>query len=622
MAVVPREHPTSFHDAWMRRFDRRDFLRWGGALGATAAMGPGQLARMALAAAPMPASCPVNLKPGSRPFPNHPAGVPQPALAPELANIEHIVLVMNENHSFDSYMGMLGHRVASKAGKVDGFGALGTDGIPNVFQSDAQGNVYRSFPSPDQCQLSGYARPQGPGNNQGWGGSHREFNGGRMDGFVREGGEAAMEYWDDQHLLPFLYSLASYFPVGDRYFSSTLAPTYPNRVFSFTGSAGGITSTDTPPPDVIPPNGRIFDLLECYGITWADYFTDLPSAGLLGKTWAAQRLGTHFFQGGDPSNIETELALVEARLIAESNGTGPGLENVVLLEQVFTQGDEEPPQSMLTGQYFLSKVVGLFLKYPTVWAKTLICFSYDEGGGFYDHVPPPPAPSPGDGTHPNLPQAQWFGDDYSRLGFRVPNCFISPWAKPNHVSHVTYDHTSILRTIQRKWNLPGLTARDTNANDLRDMLVPNVGLAIEQAPFGDPSKVVLAPAPQSGPTGNPVVDSNLCDQNQARTAGEFPRAVSGPASATGARGHPGGGAVGPIGGGGAPNTSTGAPIVILPLAGAVAAAALALRRRPADQMTPGDAFGPAGGADGVGGLTPPELPNSTCSVPPSADAPR
>jgi phospholipase C len=446
-----------------------------------------------------------------------------------------------------------------------------------VTQADAAGNVYRSFPAEDQCGVSGYARPQGPGNNNGWGGSHRIYNGGKMDGFVREGGEAAMQYWDDQHLLGSLYSLASYFPVGDRYFSSTLAPTYPNRVFALTGSAGGITSTDTPPPDVIPPNGRIFDLLEAHNISWADYFTDLPSAGLLGKQWAAQRVGTHFFQGGDPSNIETELALVEARLIAESNGTG-SLEHVVLLEQVFTQGDEEPPQSMLTGQYFLYRVISLFLKYPKVWAKTLICFNYDEAGGFYDHVTPPAALPPGDGTHPNLPVSQWFGDDYNRLGFRVPNCFISPWAKPGHVSHVTYDHTSILRTIQRKWNLPGLTMRDTNANDLRDMLVPNYVngklLPIEQAPFGDPSKVVLVPAPPSSPTGNPVVDSNICSQTQAATVAKFPAAVSGPAS-----GHPGGGGGSSGGGGGGggtggtPNTGTGMPAPIRLATGAALVAA-------------------------------------------------
>ena len=569
----------AFHDAWMARVARRDFLRWGGALGAAAAIAPGQLQRIAMAA-PTPSSCPTNLKPGSRPFPTRPAGVPQPDLAPELANIEHIVMIMNENHSFDAYMGMLGWRVPSKAGKVDGFATLGSDGIPNVTQADDKGNVYRSFPALDPCGVSGYARPQGPGNNNGWDGSHRIFNGGKMDGFVREGGEAAMQYWDDQHLLGFLYSLASYFPVGDRYFSSTLAPTYPNRVFALTGSAGGITSTDTPPPDVFPPNGRIFDILECYGMSWADYYCDLPSAGLLGKAWTAQKTTEGHFFGPTPpvTDIQGMLAILEAKLLSEQNGTGQ-LENVVLVEQVFTQGDEEPPQSMLTGQYFLYKVISLFLKYPKVWAKTLICFNYDEAGGFYDHVRPPAAPAPGDGTHPNLPQSQWFGDNYNQLGFRVPNCFVSPWARPGHVSHVTYDHTSILRTIQRKWNLPGLTARDSNANDLRDMLVPNYVngqlLPIDQAPFGDPSQVVLVPAPPSSPTGNPVADSNICANNQAHTVSEFPPAVSGPASGQG----PGSGSGSPgaagSGSGGTPATSTGlpAPIVLAGSAGLVTALA-------------------------------------------------
>jgi phospholipase C len=476
-------------------------------------------------------------KPGSLPFPSRPAGSLNPDLTPELANIDHIVLAMNENHSFDAYMGMLPWRVASKACKVDGFQTLGTDGIPKVFQGDEQGNVYRSFPAQVPCQIDGYPHPRGPGNNNGWEGSHKAFNGGALDGYVRVGGEAAMEYWDDQHLLGFLYSLASYFPVGDRYFSSTLCPTYPNRVFAFTGSAGGITSTDTPPPDVFPPNGRIFDVLEAYGISWADYFSNLPSAGLLGKTWAAQRIGTHFFPGS-AATIDGTLAEMEAKLATNT------LESVVVAEQVFTEGDEEPPQNMLTGQYFFYKLVSLFMKYPEIWSRTMLILNYDESGGFYDHVPPPAALSPGDGTHPNLPQSQWFGDDYTRLGFRVPNVVVSPWAKDNFVSHKTYDHTSVLATIQAKWNLPALTYRDANANDMRDFLKPNRGLNIEQAPFGDPSKIVLVPAPVDGPTGNPVVDSQLCANTKDATAGTFPPAVSGPDSV-----RPG---VGPASRGGAP----------------------------------------------------------------------
>jgi hypothetical protein len=400
-----------------------------------------------------------------------------------------------------------------------------------------------------------------------------------MDGFVRAGGEAAMEYWDEQHFLAYYYRLASIFPVGDRYFSSTLAPTYPNRVFALAATAGGITSTDTPPPDVIPPNGRIFDVLEANNISWADYWTNLPSAGLLGKQWSAERVGTHFF--GPHGTVDGTVAMVEAKVAAGL------LENVVLIEQDFLYGDEEPPQSMLTGQYFIYKVIDMFLRYPQVFAKTMIIFNYDAAGGFYDHVAPRAAPSPGDGTHPNLPRSQWYGDDYTLTGFRVPNVVISPWAKPDHVSHVSYDHTSVLKTIQTKWNLPALTYRDANANAMTDYLIPNRGLDIEQAPFHDTAALrqALPIAPPSSPTGNPDIDSNLCDQNQSQTAAEFPPAV--PRNTSSTPGHPAGGTSAgtqgaTVGGLGLPSTATPAPgaevIAIAELIGGMGLAGASLRR--------------------------------------------
>ena len=528
---------------WERTVGRRDFMRWGALAGAAAAVAPTALSRIAWAAAPG--------LPNSRPFPLATPGVAHDALTPELAHIDHIVLLMNENHSFDAHFGMLGHRVPSKAGLVDGYPALGADGIPTIEQSDAQGNLYRSFAINDQCQLNGAARPQGPGNNQGWDGSHQELNGGMLDSFVKADGQDALRYWDDQYGLGFLYSLASYFPVGDRYFSSTLAPTYPNRCFALCGSAVGLDATDTPPPDAIPPNGRIFDLLDQHGITWADYWTNLPSAGLLGQSWTASKAGTNFF--GPHGTVEATLLEVEARLATNT------LQSVVLIEQNFLFGDEEPPQSLAAGQNFLYQVVKLFLKYPAVWARTMLVINYDEGGGFYDHVPPVVVPNPGDGHHPgdfktpHRPPSKWYGDDYTLTGFRVPNIVVSPWAKPDHVSHVFYDHTSVLRTIEYKWNLPALTQRDLNANPMLDYLVPNNGLADNQAPFADPSAIQLVAAPPSTPSGIPDIDSNLCDQNQARTAAEYPPALAGPA-APGGSGNPGSSA-----GGGGNGSGSGLP---------------------------------------------------------------
>ena len=113
-------------------------------------------------------------------------------------------------------------------------------------------------------------------------------------------------------------------------------------------------------------------------------------------------------------------------------------------------------------------------------------YCYDEHGGYYDHVTPPTALNPGDGSHPNT--AVTYGDDYTIYGLRVPAVVVSPWAKANFTSHTLYDHTSILATIERKWNLPALTLRDANANPISDCLVSS-----GPAPFATPPALAVAP---------------------------------------------------------------------------------------------------------------------------------
>jgi hypothetical protein len=186
-------------------------------------------------------------------------------------------------------------------------------------------------------------------------------------------------------------------------------------------------------------------------------------------------------------------------------------------------------------------------------------------------------------------------------GFRVPNVVISPWAKPDYVSHLVYDHTSVLKTIETKWNLPALTYRDANAMAMTDYLVPNHGLAVEQAPFHDTAAVrqALPVAPPSSPTGNPDVDSNLCDNNQAQTAAEFPPAVKRPGGAP-PGGPSGGTSAASVTGFQLPGTTTPVPIAdrvikvasgSAALIGAGVAAAAAVRnggRNRTDGSPPGD----------------------------------
>ena len=122
---------------------------------------------------------------------------------------------------------------------------------------------------------------------------------------------------------------------------------------------------------------------------------------------------------------------------------------------------------MQFGDQFMGKVVNAVMSSPN-WPPTMLIWTYDEHGGYYDHVPPPPAVPPDD-----IPPALKPGDPpggFDRYGFRVPSGVVSPYAKKNFVSHTVYDHTSILKTVEEKWNLPALTRRDANANSLFDML--------------------------------------------------------------------------------------------------------------------------------------------------------
>lgn len=125
--------------------------------------------------------------------------------------------------------------------------------------------------------------------------------------------------------------------------------------------------------------------------------------------------------------------------------------------------------AFFNGEALLASVVNAIGKSP-LWLKTLFILNYDEHGGYYDHVPPPPALLP-DGVPPNVQPGEYLYEGYGRLRFRVPSVVVSPYAKAGkYVSHVVYDHTLVLATLQRKWNLPAFTYRDANANGMLDFL--------------------------------------------------------------------------------------------------------------------------------------------------------
>ena len=429
--------------------------------------------------------------------------LPDPSLPPgtdRVPQVRHIVLLMMENHSFDNYLGRLG--------RGDGLDAR----APTNQTADGRSIAAHHFSDTTQ-------HPRVP--SQSWRASHLQYNDGRNDGFVRAVEDVdvtadpalAMGYWTDRDL-PFYASLARTFPVADRWFASCLGPTFPNRRFLMAATANGLIDDVMAGIIDYPRTGTIFDLLNRYEISWVNYH-HVPTL----KLWHGHLRGSRsiraarlFRQRLDPDvnhklrgDVQTTTNLYPRRVFRTlahlapirdffahaADGTLPA---VSLVDPDFMTCSEENPQDIQCGEGFAAAVVNAVLQSPA-WKHTLLIWFYDEHGGYYDHVPPPAAIEPDDIPPHSLlddggPRA-WLArhtgaakrihrDDsasgrYDRYGFRVPAVIVSPYAKPSYVSSTVYDHTSALKLIEEKWNLPPLTRRDAHATapwDLLDLTQP------------------------------------------------------------------------------------------------------------------------------------------------------
>ena len=371
--------------------------------------------------------------PDSRPFPHLPAG------HESMLEIEHIVVLMMENHSFDSVLGMVPHEIKGR-GQVDGLSAQ--NGQVTNSNPDAQGNRVYAQPAPSPCQQSSH-----PSNS--WNASHEAYANGANSGFVTAelGGPIAMAFWD-QADLPFTYSLARHFPIGQRYFCSVLGQTYPNRRYLFAGTSSGTVDDKADALTATPANGTIWERLDAHHISWGVYDQLVPSYVI----------------------IPGSLNPARTHPIAEfyTDAAAGRLPSFTFVDPNYLTTSEENPQDIQIGERFVASVVKA-LVHGRKWYKTALFITYDEHGGYYDHVPPPGAippdsiaPIQSPGTAPLLPGG------FDRYGFRVPLIVISPWARANYVSNVVQDHTSITAFVERKWNLPAMTFRDANAHPMTD----------------------------------------------------------------------------------------------------------------------------------------------------------
>ncbi len=359
--------------------------------------------------------------------------------------IDHIIVLMQENRSFDHYFGHL-----ADMGQPD------AEGIPAHFTNPASDGSTVSFHhDTDRCVLD---------TNHEWDGSHRQYNNGAMDGFVltnNPNGQRALAYFDGTDI-PFYYALANTFAIGDRYFCSLLGPTWPNRLFLMGGTSYGKADNSLVADTAAHPAQHIFSMMDAAGVTWGDYAGGarmlgfFPNYGILRRATIAHEHSITDLMHDLSAGTLPQVSFVEPDYL----GAGG------------TRVDEHPPGIPMSGEHWVEGIVRGLMASP-LWSRTALFITYDEHGGFADHVPPPPACEP-DALPPATSTGTVTGR-FDRLGFRVPFIVVSPYARRHFVSHRTFDHTSILRFIEARFGLPALTRRDANAalpTDLFDFANP------------------------------------------------------------------------------------------------------------------------------------------------------
>ena len=352
--------------------------------------------------------------------------------------IQHFVIVMMENRSFDSYFG---------AGKQFG---LDVDGFPaDASNPDANGKAVPVFHT-DQACISDVAH--------GWTQTHKEVDGGKMDGFVTTNdpnGKRAMGYFDGTDLL-FYYGVAQTFGISDNNHCSVQGPTWINRLFFASATSFGLTANKLPPADVMDSHADqlILAQLDKAGADWRVYKTDLSIMQLYPN-----------YMGNDAN--AARMVDVNQFFTDAAAGTLPA---VSFIEPSFTtagagRNDEHPPGTPYTGEQWTHKIITALMASPN-WKDSVYIQTYDEHGGFYDHAVPPPACKP-DAMAPQLLPND-IKADFDAMGVRVPLLVISPWSKPGYVSHVPTENTSVLRLLEARFGMGAMTARDANAWPLLD----------------------------------------------------------------------------------------------------------------------------------------------------------
>jgi phospholipase C len=402
-----------------------------------------------------------------------------------LTPIEHVIVIMQENHSFDNYFGTyptangtLVNDITSQIQKVNG--------LPNSVCLPYGNGCLSPYPAnADSTQNPIEGRIM----------YERDYNNGSMDGFPTYSGPQSMAYFDYRQI-PAYWDYTEEYGLADNYFASALTTTTPNRLLLLSGDTS--VSSNYPPPPYMPFNRTILGQLSSRNITWG-YFDYLKSYGSASKVYPIIHLSDL------TQDSLSRIKDISAFLDELSHGSDLPSVNFVNSIGAYTL-DEHPPSNVTAGELWTVSMVNAVMCSP-YWNSSLILITYDEGGGYYDHVPPPQV----------LTIDHGFDRPLRGYGQRVPLLVISPYAKENYVSKTLLNHMSLLRFIDYNWNLAPLNENVAKSNNILDFF--NFG-GIPRTPIilgsEDPYSASLFPVPFQTTNSQPI-NQRTCSARNSET---------------------------------------------------------------------------------------------------------
>jgi phospholipase C len=446
------------------------------------------------------------------------------AVCGSLDEIEHVVIFINENRSFDSYYGT--YR-----------GVRGFHDSRALLLPDGSGKTVFAQPFPGTAgePYGGHLLPFHFDTKNGgecvndisheWAALHECWDGGSLDKFLSvhlesnglRDGPNTMGYYTREDL-PFFHALADNFTICDHYFCSVLGPTDPNRLYTMSATIDPDGHNGGPHLQTLVTNRE-----QMYGkFTWRTYPEQLQDAGISWKVYATP-------DGDYGDNVLPYFKAYQENPKLAANALGPTFPAEFLadcaagtLPQVSwilatLVDSEHPPAPVTYGEVALSEVLNGLTSNPAVWAKTALFATYDENGGFFDHVPPPVAPAGTAGeylTVEPLPSIAGGIRGPIGLGFRVPMLVISPFTRGGFVCSNRFDHTSVLRFLERRFG-----PKVPNLSRWRRSVTGDMTRAFN---FAAPAQTAVPALPSPSLADQRVLASDCPTQSPDTGSAEFP----------------------------------------------------------------------------------------------------